>query len=331
MIQKIVSILVNLVNPDAVSQEDLLKFVIIFFDMFLFVISLFLILMLRLLKDKLVKVLLKISLVFIAVFIIFQIVVYLDMRFIEPNWIKPEHVTVSIPRLAKAVGNMKIVHISDLHVVDYGYRERRLVKIIKAENPDIIFFTGGMTRDDNSKEEIKAFFRLIKEFSPKYGIWMVPDYTDEFLFLQDHRIEQHIRECGVNILKNQGVKLSNKSGEDFWIIGVGDSSENADDINAAMWMVPIGEPKIVITHAPGVIDKAMDYDIDLVLAGDTQGGQCGLEFIRRQSAYIRALKYISGLYKVRHTYLYVNRGVGVKTSLYRFMCRPEVTIFNITD
>lgn len=331
MFEKILSILVNLVSPQTVTKEDLFKFIILFLDMGLFVISLFFILVLRLSKNKTLKKLIKFLIVGIVIFILIQIIVYADMRIIEPNWIKLEKITLKIPRLAKAIGNMKIVHISDLHVVNYGYREKSLIEIINRINPDIVFFTGGMSRDDNDIKQFEGFLKLMSHFKPKYGIWMTPDYTDKILFIQYPKLKEGIKSMGIKILENENVKFLKGSGEGFWLIGVGDSSERADNLNAAMWKVSIDEPKIMITHAPTVADKIAEYDVDLLLAGDTQGGQCGIALIRNQSGYVRNLKYLSGVYKVKNTFLYVNRGIGVKTSQYRLFCRPEVTLFNITN
>ena len=66
-----------------------------------------------------------------------------------------------------------------------------------------------------------------------------------------------------------------------------------------------------------------------MLAGNTQGGQVGVKFIRDLSDFAseKLGEFISGLYKVKGTYLYVNRGIGVSERNIRFLCRPEVTVF----
>ncbi|MFH1199378.1 MAG: hypothetical protein V1650_04400, partial [Candidatus Omnitrophota bacterium] len=38
--------------------------------------------------------------------------------------------------------------------------------------------------------------------------------------------------------------------------------------------------------------------------------------------------YIAGLFKVMNTFLYVNRGIGTNHINVRFLCRPEITIFD---
>ena len=40
-------------------------------------------------------------------------------------------------------------------------------------------------------------------------------------------------------------------------------------------------------------------------------------------------KYESGLYRVRDTYLYVNRGIGMDAPRVRFLARPEITVLDV--
>lgn len=118
----------------------------------------------------------------------------------------------------------------------------------------------------------------------------------------------------------------------FWLVGVEDAFYGNNGFDDAMANLPKDEPKILITHFPNIFDFiGEDSGVDLVLAGKTHGGQIGIESLRNFVGYIKEFPYISGLYKVKGTPLYVNRGIGVKTSGFRFFCRPEVTVFEIGE
>jgi hypothetical protein len=264
--------------------------------------------------------------------VIIQVLVYVDMAYIEPNWIKVEMVNLKIPRLGKLAKGLKIVQFSDLHTMDFGAREKRLVKIINALQPDIILFTGGFTGEDfkNIRAAINSAACVFDQLKPKIGIWAVTDDSDDFLF-KNNLFKQKISEAGVNLLFNQSKKIFVRPDAYFWLVGVEDAFYGKNGINEALANVPSAEPKLLITHSPNLIDSAADAGVDLMLVGKTHGGQIGISALRKLVGYITQFNYISGLYKVKETYMYVNRGIGVKTSRYRFFCRPEVTVFNITD
>ena len=87
---------------------------------------------------------------------------------------------------------------------------------------------------------------------------------------------------------------------------------------------------ILLSHWPEIIKVVKNKDINLVLSGDTHGGQIDLPLIDK---YIydsydgkllkRGLKYFFG------TYLYINRGIGTSIVPVRLNCRPEITLLTL--
>ena len=57
---------------------------------------------------------------------------YLYGRFIEVNWIKTEYVHIPIRGLPQEFEGFKIVHLSDLHVVEMGKREKKLPAMVNS-------------------------------------------------------------------------------------------------------------------------------------------------------------------------------------------------------
>ena len=82
-----------------------------------------------------------------------------------------------------------------------------------------------------------------------------------------------------------------------------------------------------MSHKPDMVKWAALAGVDLVLAGHTQGGQVGIALIRKLFPYSQKSVYISGLFKIRNTLLYVNRGITSDKSI-RFLCRPEITVLD---
>lgn len=65
-------------------------------------------------------------------------------RFIEPNCLKTKKIKLPIPNLPKALDQLKILHLSDLHLNEgmTNYFLKKILKKIKQLNPDILVFTG---------------------------------------------------------------------------------------------------------------------------------------------------------------------------------------------
>ena len=89
---------------------------------------------------------------------------------------------------------------------------------------------------------------------------------------------------------------------------------------------------ILLTHVlvPDTLDWAVKYGFDLVLAGDSHGGQLSLNFLKRRiSFYGLYTPYVSGLYEKSGGQL-VNRGIGTTILPIRLGARPEITVFELT-
>jgi predicted MPP superfamily phosphohydrolase len=69
--------------------------------------------------------------------------------------------------------------------------------------------------------------------------------------------------------------------------------------------------------------------IDLILAGHTHGGQIRLPFYGAVETLTSiGKKYAAGLHQIGQSLLYISRGVGYSRVPIRFLCPPEVTVFN---
>ena len=89
----------------------------------------------------------------------------------------------------------------------------------------------------------------------------------------------------------------------------------SDSLNAA------GMPRYQINRTLKDI-----YDVEVILSGDTHGGQVrfpySIELINLLGA---GIEYDQGLFDLRFTQLYVNRGIGWSNIPMRLFCRPEIT------
>ena len=90
---------------------------------------------------------------------------------------------------------------------------------------------------------------------------------------------------------------------------------------------------ILLQHSPDFLEEAAEAGYDIYLAGHTHGGQVRIPFYGAVITMSRfGKRYEAGLYSMRDTRMYVNRGLGLEggwAPRIRLFCRPEVTVLNL--
>jgi predicted MPP superfamily phosphohydrolase len=95
--------------------------------------------------------------------------------------------------------------------------------------------------------------------------------------------------------------------------------------------IPNGDFNLLLAHNPDIIKSIITDNIDLVVAGHTHGGQVRLPFLGPlYSQTSLGRRFSAGLFEFPETHLYVTRGIGTSIIPFRFLCRPEITLFHLT-
>lgn len=250
------------------------------------------------------------------------------MTVFESNNLQIEKQVLIIEKLPQSFEGARIVHLTDLHSLWFGWREKKILQMLEELEPDFVFITGDFV-DPITKAITDPQFQSVKVFWQKLG----EKYENRiFAVLGNHDprlLKNLLEKSGINVLDNENKKL--KRGKEFiFLIGVDDPRIGRDDLTRAMRGIQENKPKILLAHAPDIISEAAEKKIDLVLVGDTHGGQVNipiLEKLQPLSEYGR--KYTKGLFRIEDTYLYVNRGVGTSVFPIRFNCPPEIAIIKL--
>ena len=169
---------------------------------------------------------------------------------------------------------------------------------------------------------------LINSFEAKLGIFGVPGNTDHIV-MDAESLARELRPAKINYLINETRKLRLPNGNFLWIIGVDDPKYKYAKVEEALEGIPHQVPKIMLAHAPYIFHDAVKNNINLLLVGDTHGGQVGVDFLIRMSDYANRTPYMRGLFQEDNTKMYVNRGIGTKTLPIRFLCRPEIAVIEV--
>lgn len=253
--------------------------------------------------------------------------IFIYAFFIEPNWIAIKRMRIKSPILAGALKDCRIVQISDLHIEKVGILEMSLIEKINRLKPDLILITGDFV---DTREGISACWDVLSLLEARAGIYAVPGDMDDY-HVPDLLDDPHWKKAGVTMLDDRALKLNlaGEKGRNFWLVGL----HRTTDLKALLDKIPEYEPILLMSPDPSYIREASLCDVDLVLAGDTHGGQINPRLLRGLFPFAVENRgpYVAGLFKVRDTFLYVNRGIGTSHINARFFCRPEITVFEFAE
>jgi predicted MPP superfamily phosphohydrolase len=235
-----------------------------------------------------------------------------DGFLVEPYRIEVTHSSVQ----ASLTRPLKIAHLSDLHTSGLGRRERHLLALLDAEQPDIILITGDTVTWGHPYEGIRP---LLSRLHAPLGVWLVRGNWENQYPLHNERA--FYSQIGVHFLLNEARPIR----PDVWLVGLDDPSSGRPNIEGALSAVPHGAYVIAAFHAPAFFDKIADR-VPLVLAGHTHGGQVRLPLIPVFWLPRGSGRFFEGWYAEGGSRMYVSRGIGTTFLPIRFRCPPELAI-----
>jgi len=257
-------------------------------------------------------------LIFVALALLLQ-GLYAYAFIIEPNWVTVTQVKIASPRLARALSGFKVVQLSDLHIEELGFREISVIEKVNRIKPDIVLITGDMV---GTREGVRALWSFLSLLEPKEHTYAVFGESDGVI--ADLRGARQWASANVSLIDGKSLHLNLKGGADtaFWLLG----SPSDEELGRVRALNAAGEPVVVVQHRTEQVKQDAVHGADLVVCGHTHGGQVRLPFVDRIFPYARRSPYLSGLFKVKDTLLYVNVGIGSEKGV-RFLVPPEITVF----
>jgi len=230
---------------------------------------------------------------------------------------------VRIAALPRALDGYAIAQVSDLHAGNY-VGERDLdqgFERVRAAKPDLVVVTGDLVDFDPAYAPLVA--RKLADLAPRDGVFAILGNHDYYTGWE--RVVASLRAAGVRTLINEGAVVRPRDGGGFALLGVDDRwsgryGRPGPRLDDAIATVPEALPRILLSHQPVTVDR-WPGKVALQLSGHTHGGQINPGF-RPADLF---MSYVSGLYRVGGTVLYVNRGFGTVGPPSRVGAPPEIT------
>ena len=260
----------------------------------------------------------------LIIFFVLVIILYCYGRFIEPNRLTVTRLDLEIKGHFRTSGRLRAILLSDLHINEFGSREKKLVEEVERLQPDIILITGDFIQ---TRANPDGAAETILRLQAPFGVWGVIgniDTTAPDLMA----LEASLSNAGLTLLSNERRRIE-KNHLEFDIVGL-NLDPRDEEIQKIFKAQQPGYPEIVLTHWPRLVEKIIPYHPQLILCGHTHGGQVRPPLIGRYvGRLISRTHYDMGLFRILNTWLYVSRGVGMTNHPIRLFCPPEITVLNL--
>lgn len=254
--------------------------------------------------------------------------------------LKTTEYTVTSDRLPESFSGFRIAQISDLHNVEFGKNNQRLLKKLAQAEPDIIVITGDLIDSGDTNVQIASdFCKEAVKIAPVYYISGNHDvWAEEFPLLCDELLK-----TGVCILKDASEKIYIDN-DSIQLIGIQDpewyqndpekSQPNYDTNEIDVLVADLMQEDqytILLSHRPEFFSEYIQSGVDLVFTGHAHGGQIRIPFIGGIYAPYQGFfpEYDSGIYTKDSTVMVVSRGLGNGTIIPRVNNRPEIVIVEL--
>ena len=249
-----------------------------------------------------------------------------DALLIEPNWIEVIRSIEYLPMVRPGAPDLTLVHLSDIHIGSIGYRERRAIQIVDGARPDIIIVSGDLVRGRDHPGALGSFLSSLHSRYGNFLVWGNHDYWDGLPGAWGPDV---VRRSGFTLLRNSNSAVTYPGGR-IVIAGLDDPVTGHDNLKLAMTRVSRQDVCILVAHTPDIVRNLGNWDIDLVLAGHTHGGQVRLPLVGALYVPHGSRDHLEGWFDVPPgVRLHVSRGLGWSWFPVRFLCRPTIDVITL--
>lgn len=240
------------------------------------------------------------------------------------NFATVEPLVISCRRLPAEFDDIRVLHISDLHLTRWTPSAANLADKLRDIAPDLLVITGDLGhRSWRWRMSLASIERLLEPINAPMG---------RFFILGNHdarEILPALERRGFTPLMNQSHWLTRGMSR-MALVGLAQHRRIDTDIPAALVNVPPDAFKLMLMHYPDFIHAASAAGADVCLAGHTHGGQIcypdGKPIIRHD---VLPNYMCTGVHRVGNTWLVVNRGIGMAGLRVRMFCPPHVIVLRL--
>jgi predicted MPP superfamily phosphohydrolase len=246
----------------------------------------------------------------------------------DTAWYEPQALQVENPYLpATLTGRpVRLVQVSDLHLSNFNSYFAKVARQVVSLQPDLIVLTGDYLEEERN---IRGVLNFLKELHAPHGIYAVQGNWEYWSRLEGENLRRHFAGVGVKLLINERVDLDINDCA-LSILGL-DYPSSTDHLQRLQEGIDPQRFNLLLSHVPAFAHEQLNEHVSLVMSGHTHGGQVRLPYLPPFYLPRYSGRFVAGFYHVsQHRIpLYVSRGIGTSVLPLRFLCRPEITVFNL--
>ncbi len=258
-----------------------------------------------------------------------------------------------VPVLAPDAEPLRVLHISDLHMMPGQKRKQQWVRELVGTDPDLVIVTGDNMANPDALPGVARALQPVMD-RPGAFVFGSNDYRGPVFknplgyFNRDKEYVQGVElpseELRSLFVSSGWADMNNArttikaGGREIEIIGVDDPHVGRDEYDLVAGPAAEGaDLRLALTHSPEprVINEMAADGFDLVMAGHTHGGQVRVPFYGALVTNCGLHRSMArGLHRWpspdRKTWLHVSAGLGTHpTAPIRFSCPPEATLLTL--
>ncbi len=249
-------------------------------------------------------------------------------RYIETNSIEIQEINL-IGGSESSLKGLTVLHLSDLHIPEFGKNEIQVLNLIKQVDPDLIFLTGDYVEWNRS---YKGALQFLSKLEARHGVYAVMgdyDYSssrNSCLFCHEKGTGETSKLHKVIMLRDSMQKIS-FGGQEICVAGIDGADEDFEKLEQIINGKGDSQPLLILSHSPFAFDRFPDDKPLFMFAGDTHGGQIKLpKWLYEVFGYQKNVKYNHGLFQSGEKKMYVTSGIGTSHFRFRLFCRPEIAV-----
>jgi predicted MPP superfamily phosphohydrolase len=257
-----------------------------------------------------------------------------------------------VPMLEPDAEPLRILHLSDLHMMPTQQRKQQWVANLIGTDPDLVVVTGDNMADPDAVPGVLRALEPLLDLPGAFvfgsndykgPVWKNPvqyvlperEYV-QGVDLPYEALRAAFTGAGWADLNNARTVLK-AGGRSIELVGVDDPHVDRDDYASVAGPASAGaDLHIGVTHTPAswVLDSMTLDGFELLLAGHTHGGQvCVPLYGALTTNCDLPTSMAKGLHRWpgSDAWLHVSAGLGTHpTAPIRFACRPEATVLTLT-
>jgi predicted MPP superfamily phosphohydrolase len=257
--------------------------------------------------------------------------------------------------LPKGSANIRVLHISDIHMAPWQKRKQRFIAELIAEKPNLIVNTGDNLGHKNVVGEtlnaLKPLLSVPGVFVNGSNDYFAPRFKSPITYLFKPSTPHQEQPLDTKTLtstfeSHSWLNLNNSSnsleinGLKLALLGVDDAHLELDDLDSLDQTAALRERADVtigVTHAPyrRVIEAMAENGVDILFAGHTHGGQVRFPFVGALTTNSdlpnKNAKGMSA-WSFGERVMLLNVSAGLGNSIFapiRFFNRPEVRLVTL--